>query len=193
MNLIHRWYCRSKGWANVVQEYIMPGVIGDKDLGKHVLEIGPGPGLTTDWLRERVPRVSAIEIDAKLAASLKERLDGTNVTVIEGDATAMPFPDASFSSAVSFTMLHHVPSPALQDRLLGEACRVLRPGGMLVGSDSTPSFVWNLYHLFDTRTPVDPDGFAARLEAAGFMEAKVRRGPNYFSFVAVKRGAQKEA
>lgn len=190
MNLVHRWYCRSKGWAKVVHEYMMPGVIGDKDLGEHILEIGPGPGLTTDWLRTRVSRVTAIEIDPKLAASLKERIEGTNVTVVEGDATAMPFPDASFTSAVSLTMLHHVPSPELQDRLLSEACRVLRPGGMLIGSDSIPSFRWNVYHLFDTRTPVDPDGFAVRLQAAGFVDARVRRGPSYFSFVAVKPGAQ---
>jgi SAM-dependent methyltransferase len=83
-------------------------------------------------------------------------------------------------------MLHHVPSSGLQDRLLAEACRVLRPGAVIVGSDSTPSLRWNLYHLFDTRTPVDPEGFAERLEAAGFGEANVRRGPNYFSFSAVK-------
>jgi SAM-dependent methyltransferase len=101
----------------------------------------------------------------------------------------MPFPDASFSSAVCFTMLHHVPSPELQDRLLAEACRVLRPGGVIVGSDSTPSWRWNLFHVFDTRTPVDPDGFVSRLEAAGFVEAGVHRGQNYFSFSAVKLSA----
>ncbi len=133
-----------------------------------------------------MPHLTAIEIDERLAASLKARLAGTNVTVIEGDGTAMPFPDASFSGAVAFTMLHHVPSPELQDRLLAEVCRVLRPGGIIVGSDSTPSLRWNLFHVFDTRTPVDPDGFASRLEAAGFIEAGVNRGPNYFSFSAVK-------
>ncbi len=186
MNLWHRWYCRSAGWAKVVHEYMMPGVVGDNVLGDHVLEIGPGPGLTSDWLRARVPRLTAIEIDPKLARSLKTRLDGTNVTVVEGDATSMPFPDAAFTGAVCFTMLHHVPSPGLQDKLLAEACRVLKPGGIIVGSDSTPSLRWNLYHLFDTRTPVDPDGFAPRLEAAGFAEPSIRRGPNYFSFRAVK-------
>lgn len=186
MNLLHRWYCRSPGWARVVQQYMMPGVIGDSDLGDDVLEIGPGPGLTTDWLRQRVAHVTAIEIDTRLAGSLKARLEGTNVTVVHGDATAMDFPEASFSGAICFTMLHHVPSPELQDRLLAEAFRVLRPGGTIVGSDSTPSLRWNLFHVFDTRTPVDPDGFAARLQAAGFADAEVRRGPNYFSFVAVK-------
>ena len=186
MNLIHRWYCRSPGWARIVHQYMMPSAIGDRDLGDAVLEIGPGPGHTTDWLRQRVPRLTAIEIDTRLADSLKARLANTNVTVVEGDATAMPFPDNAFTSAVCFTMLHHVPSAELQDRLLTEACRVLRPGGVIIGSDSTPSLRWNLYHIFDTRVPVDPGGFAARLTAAGFKSPEVRRGPNYFGFTAVK-------
>lgn len=165
---------------------MMPGVIGDRDLGDNVLEIGPGPGHTTDWLRERVPQVTAIEIDTRLADSLKARLAGANVTVVEGDGTSMPFPDASFSSVVCFTMLHHVPSVGLQDRLLGEAHRVLRPGGIFTGSDSTPNLLWNLFHIFDTRTPVDPERFADRLTTAGFKDPQVRRGPSYFSFFAVK-------
>ena len=165
----------------------MPGVVGDKTLGDDVLEIGPGPGLTTDWLRERVPHLTAVEIDHKLAKSLKERLQGTNVTVVHGDATRMPFPDDSFTSAVCFTMLHHVPSKSLQNELLKQAYRVLQPGALFIGSDSTPTFRWNLAHIGDTRVPVKPETFAKRLEAAGFVDAKVRKGPGpYFSFVAQK-------
>ncbi|TMF08216.1 MAG: class I SAM-dependent methyltransferase, partial [Chloroflexi bacterium] len=107
---------------------MMPWVLRDVNLGANVLEIGPGPGVTTDWLRERVPALTCVEIDPELASSLKRRLGGTNVTVAEGDATQLSFPDASFDSAVCFTMLHHVPSRELQDRLLTEACRVLKPG-----------------------------------------------------------------
>lgn len=36
--------------------------------------------------------------------------------------------------------------------------------------------------IIRVRTPVDPDGLGARLEAAGFAGAKVRRGPNNFPF-----------
>jgi ubiquinone/menaquinone biosynthesis C-methylase UbiE len=136
-----------------------------------------------------VPHLTSVEIDHKLATSLRERLEGTNVTVIEGDGAAMQFADNSFSSAVSFTMLHHVPTAELQDKLLAEACRVLRPGGVLIGSDSTPGLMWNIYHLFDTRTPVDPETFAPRLERAGFADVNVRRAPggrSGFSFSARK-------
>ena len=172
-----------------MEQYILPWALGGVDLGDNVLEIGPGPGVTTDWLRSRVPRVTAVEIDHKLATSLSKRLQGTNVTVIEGDATALQLAESSFSAAVCFTMLHHVRSPELQDRLLAEACRVLRPGAPFAGSDSTPTLMWNIYHVFDTRTPVDPDTFGARLERAGFTEVSVQRPPggrSGFSFRARK-------
>jgi ubiquinone/menaquinone biosynthesis C-methylase UbiE len=168
---------------------MMPWVLGKVDLGASVLEIGPGPGVTTDWLRERTPALTCIEIDHALATSLKERLDGTNVAVVEGDATAMQLPDASFDSAVCFTMLHHVPSRDLQDRLLAETHRILKPGGLFTGSDSTPSFRWRLFHLFDTCVPVDPDTFSTRLEAAGFSECQIERQPQYNTFKFTARKA----
>jgi SAM-dependent methyltransferase len=43
----------------------------------------------------------------------------------------MSFPVAAFDGAVCFTMLHHVSSEAMQNRLLAEVARVLRPGAFL--------------------------------------------------------------
>lgn len=171
MNIFHRWYCNSDGWARAVEQ-MLAGALRDVELGDELLEVGPGPGKTTDRLRLRAPHVTAIEVDGKLATALNARMDGTNVTVVEGDATAMPFPDASFSAAVCFTMLHHVPA-ALHDRLLSEVARVLRPGASFVGADSRPSLMWNIYHLFDDRNPVDPATFGDRLTRAGFVDAKL--------------------
>jgi SAM-dependent methyltransferase len=111
-------------------------------------------------------------------------LDGV---VLGGDATAMPFPDASFDAAVCLTMLHHVPSAALRDQLLREAARVLRPGGVLAGTDSLYSFSFRLLHLLDTMVVVDPESFPARLEAAGFREIAIDvRKPYAFRFRARK-------
>lgn len=188
MNAYHRWYCRSAKWARQMEETVLPWVIRDYELGADVLEIGPGPGLATDLLRQHYPRLTCIEIDQKLASSLKERMAGTNVTVEQGDATAMPFADGSFSGAISMTMLHHVPSVELQDRLLAEAFRVLKPGGVFVGSDSTVNLKFRLYHLFDTMVVIDPGSFAKRLEAAGFTDVAVREGKGAFRFRAKKPG-----
>jgi SAM-dependent methyltransferase len=185
MNRLHRWYCRSNAWAATVRDEL-PRVLNGVELGDEVLEVGPGPGLTTDLLRTKVPRVTAIEIDPRLADALRQRTLGQGVEVVTGDATAMPFQAARFSAVVSFTMLHHIPSPQSQDRLLAEACRVLRPGGVFAGSDSTASFLFRLAHLGDTMVLVDPDRFATRLQAAGFTDARVRRGHRAFAFRAIR-------
>jgi len=185
MNRLHRWYCRSDAWAATVRDQL-PQVLRGAELGDEVLEVGPGPGLTTDLLRARVPRVTAIEIDPLLADDLRQRTLGQGVEVVTGDATAMPFESARFSAVVSFTMLHHVPSPELQDRLLAEACRVLRPGGVFAGSDSTASFLFRLAHLGDTMVLINPDRFAGRLQAAGFTDARVQRGKHTFGFQALR-------
>ena len=95
--------------------------------------------MTTDVMRQRVSKLTAIEIDPELAEKLRKRLEGTNVTVVEADATQLPLEDNRFSTATNFTMLHHVPSPELQDKVLSEMCRVLRPGGMIIGTDVVPS------------------------------------------------------
>ena len=77
---------------------------------------------------------------------------------MDGDGTDMPFADSTFSAAVCFTMLHHVPSPEAQDRLFAEVRRVLRPGGTFAGTDSTgrgPGFA--LLHIGDTKVVLDPE------------------------------------
>jgi SAM-dependent methyltransferase len=132
----------------------------------------------------RVHRLTAIEADPRLAQALRQRLSGSNVEVVTGNAASMPFPDAAFSGCAAFTMLHHVPSPALQDTVLREIRRVLRPGGELAGSDSLPSALMRVIHLGDTFVPVDPDTFPTRLEAAGFEAIHVGRASGFFRFHA---------
>ena len=44
MNLVHRWLCNSALWQARVEERIIPWALAELELGKKVLEIGPGPG-----------------------------------------------------------------------------------------------------------------------------------------------------
>src|SRR6185295_9854042 len=108
MNLAHRWLCRSGMWRKAVESRVLPWVLDGVDLGANVLEVGSGPGITTDLLHPRVRHLTCVEIDPSLARSLSARMAGNNVTVHHQDATAMSFPDATFDGAVSLTMLHHV-------------------------------------------------------------------------------------
>jgi ubiquinone/menaquinone biosynthesis C-methylase UbiE len=155
-------------WAAHLHDDILPVVTSGVDLGENMLEIGPGPGAATEWLRHHVRRLIAVELDADAADALRERFAHTNVSVVVGDATALDYPDGSFDSVGMFTMLHHVPTPALQNALLAEALRVLRPGGTLVGSDSLASDGLHHFHAGDTYNPVEPAALLTRLQTLGF-------------------------
>ncbi len=111
---------------------------------------------------------------------------GRDVGILCADATAMPLPDGACDTALSFTMLHHVPSTALQDRLLAEVARVLRPGGTFAGADSLASPLFRLLHLGDVMHPIDPRGFAARLSAAGFVNPQIDVRSHDFRFRATR-------
>ena len=129
MNLLHRWLCSSSRWKRTVEQFVLPWTLEGLDLGSRVLEVGPGYGAITDILRGRVAQLTCVEIDAKLAEHLRRRTLTQNVTILCEDATRMSLPDSDFDAAVCFTMLHHVSSARLQDQLLREVARTLRPGG----------------------------------------------------------------
>jgi ubiquinone/menaquinone biosynthesis C-methylase UbiE len=167
--------CGSDQWRAVVRDSILPWALGDIDQGDDVLEVGPGYGATTDALAESVPKLTAVEIDDGLAAMLEARFANSDtVIIVRGDATALAFPDGRFSGAASFTMLHHVATASLQDRLFAEVARVLRPGGVFVLGDSLASPELEAHHEGDTYNPVDPDSLAQRLTRVGFAEAHVK-------------------
>lgn len=165
--------CDSPEWRAAVRDEIIPRARAEVRLGDDVLEVGPGYGATTDVFREEVARLTTVEIDPVLAARLAERLAGTNVTVVEGDATALDLPDGRFTGAVCFSMLHHVPSPELQDRIFAEVARVLRPGAPFVACDSVHSPELEEFHEGDTYLPLDPATLADRLAAQGFVAVEV--------------------
>ncbi len=184
MNALHLKLCSSDEWAESVKKWIIPGALEGVTLGDDVLEVGPGPGRTTDILRHMTARLTAVEIDPDLAEALRVRMAGTNVEVAEADATALPFPDKRFTAALSFTMLHHVPSPEQQDQLFAQVARVLQPGGTFAGVDSKDSPEFRGLHVDDICVPLVPDELADRLKRAGFSEATVDVNPYVIQFRA---------
>jgi ubiquinone/menaquinone biosynthesis C-methylase UbiE len=160
--------CASPEWAEQIRDEVIAYMTAHAELGNAMLEIGPGPGAATEWLRQEVKRLVALELDPDAARALRERYQGSNVEVVAGDATRIGWPDASFDSVGCFTMLHHVPTAALQNAILREALRVLRPGGVLVASDSVASKGLHHFHADDTYNPIDPGSLVARLQALGF-------------------------
>jgi SAM-dependent methyltransferase len=180
MNQQHLDLLSTDEWRQTLEELALPfafGPLGADALGDDVLEVGPGPGMTTDLLRARLPRLTSIELDPDLASALRTRLAGSNVEVIEGDGTAMPFDDGRFSGVVMFTMLHHVPTVELQDAMFGEVARVLTPGGLFIANDAVARDELAALHTDDVYNPVDPTTLEARLTTAGFRDIEIDTNP----------------
>jgi ubiquinone/menaquinone biosynthesis C-methylase UbiE len=103
--------------------------------GERVLEIGPGTGYYTLDLAEWVGDDGRIEIfDLQREMLLHTMRRATergigNVHPRRGDATALPYEDASVDAVVLTAVLGEIPD---RDAALAEIARVLRPGGRLV-------------------------------------------------------------
>lgn len=174
MNSLHLEVCASPEWRQIVEEKILPEALRGVDLGPDVIEIGPGPGFTTDVLMKTAEHLTAVEVDTELAATLQARMVGSNVKVVRGDAASLEFPSNSFSGAASFHMLHHVETRASQDLIFSELARVLEPGGILVAADGVEDEGSRAFHEGDIYNPIDPGDLGVRLAAAGFTSLDIR-------------------
>jgi SAM-dependent methyltransferase len=168
MNDNHSTLCSSPEWADFITNDVLTPLAESIDLGEELLELGPGYGAATRWLCHKVRRMTALELDPEMAERLREELANTNVVVEVGDCTHTRFADESFDSVATFTMLHHLPTTADQYTALTEAYRLLRWGGVLVGSDSLASTELHAFHEGDTYNPIDPARLLVFLQAIGF-------------------------
>lgn len=91
----------------------------------HVLDVGCGTGLASQFLLENGFRVTGVDISQPMLAVAKERFPSGNWT--EGCAEELPFDDGTFDAAVSGQTFHHLD----RSKALAEIVRVLRPGGII--------------------------------------------------------------
>ena len=110
MNKNHAKLMPSPEWAAHIQGEVLPSATAGVDLGADLLELGPGPGAATDWLRRRVRRLVAVEQEEEAAARLEARFEGTNVEVVHGDAAALGYPDGSFDTVAAWPATGCTPS-----------------------------------------------------------------------------------
>jgi SAM-dependent methyltransferase len=186
MNKRHLEVLSSPLWARMLEQDLLPWVTANVALGDDVLEIGPGPGLTTDLIRQMTPQLTAVEIDTALAEQLAARVMGTNVQVLNADLLDTDFAVGRFSAVVCFGVLHNVPSVALQDDIFREIFRVLRPGAPMAGSDGYDNMSTRQSHHDDVFVPVNPDELPDRLAAFGFTDVDIDQGEYDFRFRARK-------
>ena len=146
--------------------------------GRDVLEVGCGAAQCARWLAGQGARVTGFDLSGRQlrhARRIDEELGRAPLRLVQADATALPFADASFDLACS--AFGAVPFVADSARLMREVARVLRPGGRWVFSVPHP-FRWTLpdvgdehglvveHSYFDRRPYVeqDEDGAASYAE-----------------------------
>jgi ubiquinone/menaquinone biosynthesis C-methylase UbiE/DNA-binding transcriptional ArsR family regulator len=119
------------GRASALQ--VLPGLL---DPGWVIGDLGCGTGQTSASLAPFVARAIAVDRSGEMLHAARKRLrDFPNVDVRRGELQALPIEDGELDAAVMMLVLHHVPDPAAA---LGEAGRVLKPGGRLIVCDMLP-------------------------------------------------------
>ena len=78
---------------------------------------------------------------------------GRHPEIMDFDGVTIPFPDASQDHILCTEVLEHVPNP---ETALAEIRRVLRPGGVLIGSVPARSLIWRLRFLSSTCPHSEP-------------------------------------
>jgi ubiquinone/menaquinone biosynthesis C-methylase UbiE len=92
---------------------------------------------------------------------------------LQGDASALPFPEKTFSAAIAVLVLHHLKSREAQEHAFSEIFRVLRPGGVFLAVEIQDSWLNRIGHIRSTFVAVAPASAPARLSAAGFADASI--------------------
>ena len=123
---------RAAELAEQVQSFVLPA--GDE----RALDVGCGAGALALALAPLVREVVGVDRVPELLEFARQRAPG-NAQFVEGDATSLPFEDASFDLAGTLRTLHHVRRPEL---VVAELARVARPGGRVL--------------VIDQLAPIDP-------------------------------------
>jgi len=160
-----------------------PTALAELRAGEIVLDLGAGGGIDVLLSAKRVgPTGKAYGLDMTdemldLARRNATAAGATNVEFLKGDIEAIPLPDASVDVIISNCVINLSTD---KDRVLREACRVLRPGGRFAVSDivirralSEPvkrsMFLWTGC----ISGALEEHEYRAKLEAAGFTGVEV--------------------
>lgn len=163
-----------------------------------VLDVGTGPGFLPPRLAAAYPSatVTGLDVGPEMLALARQRAEAAGVSdrvrIVEGSAYDMPFGDASFDLVVATSAIHMLDDLA---GFIGEAHRVLRPGGSLVVIDQRRDVALPVYAVcwcstfalrvfgkdVDGMGPVidacyTRDEVGSALATAGFATHEVRAG-----------------
>jgi SAM-dependent methyltransferase len=150
-----------------VAKFIMPDAeqfMARLDLqpGAKVLDAACGTGNLAVLAALRGCLTFGLDIASNLIGQARERARNESLAIeyTEGDAEAMPYPDASFDAVVSMYGVMFAPRP---ERIVSELRRVVKPGGLMAMANWAPDgFIGKMFAVFARHLP-PPAGFPSPL------------------------------
>lgn len=179
MAWIEKAFCRSAPWRAFTRKVVVPWALQGWNPRGRALEIGAGSGAMAAEILSLFPKLqmTVTDFDESMLSGARDTLS----TLVEraeiqtADATSLPFEDSSFDAVFSFIMLHHV---IKWEEAMGEAARVLRPGGRLIAYDVLNGRIMRLLHQVQGsyHRIMDLEPLAERLSELPFRQVALRPG-----------------
>jgi ubiquinone/menaquinone biosynthesis C-methylase UbiE len=131
-----------KGTANAMRRQALPPLaeaFAGRDQRKlRLIDIGCGTGRFLDFVKQAWPRLPVLGLDlseAYINYAGRHLSDCSRINLVVANAEAIPTRDNSCDAVTSIFLLHELP-PGVRRAVIGEAARVLKPGGRLIIMDS---------------------------------------------------------
>jgi demethylmenaquinone methyltransferase / 2-methoxy-6-polyprenyl-1,4-benzoquinol methylase len=142
-----------------------------------VLDVATGTGaVARELLAQKQCTVVGLDQSPEMLAEARRRLPDS-VTLVQGGAEELPFPDAAFDALTFTYLLRYVEEPAA---VLAELARVVRPGGTIAGLEfAVPHGLWRPFWELYVRVGLPAAG---RVISPGWAEVGSFLGPSIRGF-----------
>lgn len=158
--------------------------------GMSVLDLGCSTGILFDMLRRRVGAtgmVTGVDYSLRMVEKAHRNFPFDNVTVVDADASNLPFLDSTYDLAISFESFPHF---SKKQETLSEVDRVLKPGARIYIIDLASSKELVEIHqsgggvIKDDELPSDAE-LRQMFAASNFEQVQIEDHPGLFLASAV--------
>ena len=177
-------------WKDAMMDWLAPRP------GQRLLDVAGGTGDIAFRFLKRAPGAEAVVLDltAPMLEEGRRRAEAEamsdRLTWVVGDATALPFADASFDV---YTISFGIRNVTRIEAALAEAFRVLRPGGRLMvlefSTMTNPALQWAYDRYSYNVIPVMGQAIAGDRDSYQYLVESIRKFPDQDRFAAMIREA----